>query len=189
MMISLIVGSSQYDIFSSTATNNIMVITLLCLITTVTTDGGIYNYHNRTNDIGYIEWLQSVFVCCFFVLLVFVAVPTSQEVAVDREAVFRCRHSTADTIRWRLDGMLIGGSPPPDVTPSSARGKDGNLVQILTIVASPQYNGSEVVCVARFDDGSPDETTLPATLQGRHVQLLQYGTFRIIHVYVHSYVQ
>ena len=89
---------------------------------------------------------------------------------VGREAEFRCRHSTADTIRWRLDGMLVGGSPPPDVTPSSDRDGNGNLVQILTIVASPQYNGSEVVCVARFDDGSPNEATLPATLRGRHTK-------------------
>ena len=90
---------------------------------------------------------------------------------MNREAVFRCRHSTADTIRWRLDGVLISGSnPPPDVTPSSDRDEDGNLVQILTIVASQQYNGSEVVCVARFDDGSPNESTLPATLRGRHTE-------------------
>ena len=36
----------------------------------------------------------------------------------------------------------------------------------MTITARPEYNGTEVVCVALFFDGSPDEQTEPATLLG-----------------------
>ena len=39
-------------------------------------------------------------------------------------------------------------------------------MQTLTIVAGPQYNGTEIVCVAKFDDGNPDEMTPPVILQG-----------------------
>ena len=85
--------------------------------------------------------------------------------AVGAEAVFRCRHPTADIIRWRVNGSLVGRSPPPDIIPETTRVND-SLVDILTITARPEYNGTEVVCVARFDSGSPDEQTEPATLLG-----------------------
>ena len=81
-------------------------------------------------------------------------------------AVFRCQHQTADTIRWRVNGTLVGRSPPPDITPSTTRDNNGNLVDTLTVIARSQYNGTMVVCVARFDDGSPDEQTVPAVLTG-----------------------
>ena len=82
-------------------------------------------------------------------------------------AIFRCRHPNASDIRWEINGELIRGrNYPPDITPGTERDDNQFLVQTLTIVAGPQYNGTEIVCVARFDDGSPDEMTLPVTLQG-----------------------
>ena len=40
----------------------------------------------------------------------------------------------------------------------------------LTIVARPEYNGTGVVCVARYDNESPEESTDTAILdvQGKH---------------------
>ena len=82
------------------------------------------------------------------------------EVPVGSEAVFRCTHSTADSIRWRIDGTFVGRSPPPDITPDVII-EGGTLVDTLTIVARLDYNGTTIVCVAQFDDGSPDETSQP----------------------------
>ena len=86
--------------------------------------------------------------------------------SIGAEAEFRCRHPTAGFIRWSVNGSLVGRSPPPDIIPETTRDVTGNLVDTLTITSRPEYNGTEVVCVARFDDGSPDEQTEPATLLG-----------------------
>ena len=98
--------------------------------------------------------------------MAFNEVPITQEVATGAEAVFRCRRPTADVIRWRVNGSLVGRNPPPDITPSIIRDDNGNSVDTLTITALPQYNGTEVVCVARFDDSRPEELSQPAILIG-----------------------
>ena len=86
--------------------------------------------------------------------------------AIGAEAVFRCQHSTADIIGWSVNGSLVGRRPPPDISLGLVDDINGNLVDTLTISARPEYNGTEVVCVARFDNGSPDEQTKPAILLG-----------------------
>ena len=105
--------------------------------------------------------------------------PTSQTVSVGEVAEFRCRHPTADTIRWRVNGTLVSvNRPPPDITLRV----DSELVYILTIIGLPEYNGTEVVGVARFDDDSPDETTNPeAMLIGIlfYIQLYEYAMHNV----------
>ena len=86
--------------------------------------------------------------------------PVSVEVPVGSEAVFRCRHSTADAIDWRVNRTFVGRNPPPDITLGIIT-EGGNLVDTLAIVASLDYNGTTIVCVAVFRDGSPDETSQP----------------------------
>ena len=85
---------------------------------------------------------------------------------VGEEAVFRCRHPTADIIGWRVNGSSVGQNHPTDITPGTTRDDDGNLVNTLTIIARPEYNGTEVQCVALFRDGSPTVTSPPSVLQG-----------------------
>ena len=80
-------------------------------------------------------------------------------------AEFRCQHQTADIIRWRVNNTLVGRNTPPDIIPGTTA-DDGNLVDTLFITARPEYNGTMVVCVARFDDETPDEQTEPAVLMG-----------------------
>ena len=80
------------------------------------------------------------------------------------QAVFKCRHPTANFIDWRVNGTSVGQSPPTDITPGTIRDDDGNLVNTLTIIARPEYNGTEVECVAVFSGGSPDEATPSVTL-------------------------
>ena len=74
--------------------------------------------------------------------------------------MFRCQHSTADTIRWRINGSLVSRSNRPDGVGFDADG----FVEILTITGRLDYNGTVVECVARFDSGSPDEVSNPPAL-------------------------
>ena len=83
--------------------------------------------------------------------------------SVGAEAEFRCRHETADTIRWRVNGSLVRRSePPPGVSSSTI-----NNVDMLTVIARVEYNNTEVVCVAQFDSGVADEESTIAILRGR----------------------
>ena len=102
----------------------------------------------------------------FIVHVGFTEVPTSQVVFVGEESVFRCRHLTANLIDWRVNGSLVGQNPPPDITPGTVRDDDDSLVNTLTIIAHPEYNGTEVVCVAVFYDGSQPELSPAVVLQG-----------------------
>ena len=97
--------------------------------------------------------------------MAFDGVPISQEVATGAQVVFRCRHPTADTIRWRVNGSLVGRNSP-DVILDIIYDDNGNSVDTLTITAQPLYNGTEVVCAARFDDGRPEEPSQPVILIG-----------------------
>ena len=60
-----------------------------------------------------------------------------------------------------MNGTLVSSSRlPPDI----ALTIDSESVYILTIIGRPEYNRTEVVGVARFDDGLPDETTNPVAM-------------------------
>ena len=84
---------------------------------------------------------------------------------IGRDVTFRCRHPRAEIIRWRVNGELISlSNPPSNITPSTTRDDNNNVVFTLTIVTRLEYNQTMVVCVARFDDGSPDVTTEAALL-------------------------
>ena len=76
--------------------------------------------------------------------------------------MFRCRHQLIEAIvGWR-----VNGSQPtqfPDITKDSIN-ENGSTLYTVTIPASSMYNGTEVVCVAAFIDGSPPEFTPPAIL-------------------------
>ena len=110
----------------------------------------------------------AVTVSCFIVRTAFNEVPVSEEVSIGAEAVFRCQHPSADTIRWRVNSTLIGRNSPPDVIRGTILDEDNTLVDTLTIVVRVRYNGTVVECVARFDDGTPEEQTEPAVLLGTY---------------------
>ena len=92
--------------------------------------------------------------------------PAPQMVANGEEATFRCRHPQADSIRWKVDNALITANPPPDITPNIVREAEDVIVHTLTIIAHSEYDGTVVVCVAVFDDQTPNEQTSPVVLQG-----------------------
>ena len=81
--------------------------------------------------------------------------------------MFRCHHSTADAIGWKLNGEDIDyNNLPPGVTPSDVR--DGSrVVYTPNIIGSSEYDGATVIGVAKFFDGSsPEETNPAANLYG-----------------------
>ena len=109
---------------------------------------------------------------CIEPFLDFIEVPMSQEVSMGTEAVFRCRHPTADDIKWKVDESFVGRNSPPDITPGDIT-EDGNLVDTLTIVAKLDYNTTVVVCMAEFYDETPNERSEPPAM------LLIQGEFHV----------
>lgn len=80
----------------------------------------------------------------------FTELPSSLMVTPGTRATFRCRHETADVIGWRVNGTSIGQIGNPDFRPGTIRRGDGSLVHILTVVVCPEYNDTDIVCVAAF---------------------------------------
>ena len=74
-------------------------------------------------------------------------------------------------------GWLLNGSSSRlnrDILDGFILDSNGTRVDTLTIPAIPEYNGTEVVCVATFFDGSPREVTPPANLIIIGMQANQY---------------
>ena len=82
-------------------------------------------------------------------------------------AIFICQHPTANAIGWRLDGKPLLNSHLDNVS-AVTTSVTGSIQNILTIVANPQYNLTEVECVALYFDGSPfmNPGVVTMTIQG-----------------------
>ena len=86
--------------------------------------------------------------------------------SVGEEAIFMCHHPTADLIDWFINGSLVGANPPPDIFPSTILDDNGTIVDTLSIVGRPEYNGTVVVCEAFFRDGRQSQFSPEVLLQG-----------------------
>ena len=95
--------------------------------------------------------------------------PASQEAAIGSEAIFRCQHPAAFSLGWRVNGTFYIQGSIPDIT-LGFNTEDGNLVSTLTIVATVDYNGTRVACVASLTNGST-EISAPVLLivQGENI--------------------
>ena len=104
-------------------------------------------------------WLSSIFI----ITTEFAEVPSNMIVELGTPPPpLRCRHTASEAIiTWRVNGLPLGQFS--DIISGSVN-ENGNRVDTLTIPAELQYNGTEVVCVAVFLDGSPTERTLTATI-------------------------
>ena len=78
------------------------------------------------------------------------------------EAEFRCQHSDANFIGWRVNNQSIECSPLPGVSQDHVT---------LIVLALPEYNATVIECVALYLNGS-SELAPPAYLivEGRVVQ-------------------
>ena len=84
------------------------------------------------------------------------------ESGIETNALFRCRHQLLDAIiGWQINGSSIGQYL--DVKRGVIPDND-SLVETLTIPALLEYNGTTVVCLAFFTDGSPTKSTPAVTL-------------------------
>lgn len=86
---------------------------------------------------------------CSYCSLGFTELPRTHNVTAGSEVEFRCQHSDADFIGWRVNNASVGKSPLPGVSQ-----RQGTLI----ILALPEYNGTVVECVALFLDGSPEHS-------------------------------
>ena len=87
----------------------------------------------------------------------FVERPSTLVVPANTEATFRCRHQTANSISWLINGTSIVSIDNRDFTPGTINDENNDPVNTLNIVARPKYNKTEVECVATFFDSSPVE--------------------------------
>ena len=94
-------------------------------------------------------------------------------------AEFLCKHSTADSIGWRINGTSLGSFHPKNVSTKGDTSHIG-LSHVLSIGAVSAYNGTLVECVAIFFYGSAPKVTPTVTLiiQGQY-------SFRNIHISIH----
>ena len=98
----------------------------------------------------------------------FIEIPSSVTVEVEngmeKDAVFRCRHQHFDAgITWQINGS--SSKLHTDVVDSFIWDSNGTRIETLTIPAIPEYNVTEVVCVATvFDESLRREVTPPADL-------------------------
>ena len=79
----------------------------------------------------------------------FTTVPSSVVVGVREEAVFMCRYPGA-SINWRINGSGPSSYSSDSITVDNSA--DGQRSDTLRITALPEYNGTEVVCVALLSD-------------------------------------
>ena len=122
----------------------------------------------------------------------FIEIPSSVTIEVENgvemDAVFRCHHERLDAqIGWLINGSI--SVLYRDVVDGFTRDSNGTHVETLTIPAIPEYNGTEVVCVATFFDGSPHEVTPPAYLIFRGMHAIARPGFTQLHLVITIIIQ
>lgn len=74
-------------------------------------------------------------------------------------AVFRCRHMMSGSIIWEINGLDL--PPGPTV---QAIDENGTRVSTLTVPATLDYNGTQVVCVAFTSNGREETPSVTLTV-------------------------
>ena len=68
-------------------------------------------------------------------------------------------------VGWNINGTPLGGYHPVNITSSSEPFPSGGVLNLLTIQAFPEYNNTNVSCIATsFGSQSPVERTPIVTL-------------------------
>ena len=84
-------------------------------------------------------------------------------------------------IGWQVNGTSVGKLMNPDIIPGTIRDESGYLVDILTILALPEYNKTAVQCIAITLVSNTTELTPVATL------IIQEGKKRILQASSHAH--
>ena len=80
--------------------------------------------------------------------------------------MFRCRHSMTDTIEWIINGTSLSTDHPLPGISNGTMMESGNMVHTLSITGRVDYDNTEVVARAVLSDGSHEDSTPIAILQG-----------------------
>lgn len=80
-------------------------------------------------------------------------------VSEGQEAVFRCIHSSADTIGWRVNNTALSTLNKSNISGGGISFlPDGNIQSTLTIDALKVYNNTLITCVALFVGSVPEDS-------------------------------
>ena len=85
--------------------------------------------------------------------------PINQTLSYPSEMVaisFRCRYEPQADILWRVNGAPFRGSQS-GIESTIITHDNRSVTEILTIPNNPQYNGTQVVCVA-YPEGNREVT-------------------------------
>ena len=95
-------------------------------------------------------------------------------VTLDKEHTYKCSHSSAERISWRVNDTVLGADiftiPGIEYTDTVSHPDDG--VYTLRIRALPQNNETTIQCTAFFTDQSRSLQTSPVVtflIQGRFI--------------------
>ena len=92
-------------------------------------------------------------------------VPSPLTVAVEQgTATFRCQHSLAVAVVWRLNRMPLNTANFQNISTNSTSEFNGVTTHTLSIGTLLEYNGTTIECVATFFDGSLPQVTTPVPL-------------------------
>ena len=112
--------------------------------------------------------------CGSSINIAFIEEPQSQNVVVGETAEFNCSHPTADYIGWTVNrtsvNVNVNSTNISTISISLPGGQPPRYV--LIVGAIPTYNGTIVICVARFTSRScPSQRSDPAVLliQGNYI--------------------
>ena len=102
----------------------------------------------------------------FTIIGTFTIVPESVVQAEGLNATFTCFHPNASASGWRLNSTSVNMRHPPDVI----TGTTNEGIHFLTILATPDYNGTTVQCFAFVMNGegfiAENATTVLLLVQG-----------------------
>ena len=89
--------------------------------------------------------------CSNSIAIAFIEEPQSQNVVIGEIAEFNCSHPTADYIGWSNGTSPIDNNNSSNISTISISLPGGRPPRhVLIVGAIPTYNGTIVICVARF---------------------------------------
>ena len=99
--------------------------------------------------------------------------PTSRKVFQDDRAYFYCITTDSSTIHWRLNGTNLLNQQHDDLVISSTQTDLSDVLELI-ILASAEYDGTKVQCVAETDDNSVVSNTAVLRVQGLLYAILKF---------------
>ena len=103
----------------------------------------------------------------------FSIVPTNVTQAEGLNALFFCRHDAAEGYKWSVNNVPITIIGSPNISAHLIAAIDnGALISRLTITALPEYNESDVECVAFIENGRSNTQPVTLTIQGNTFDII-----------------